>query len=428
MASSARSGHGHAGGTAPFVPNREKILRQVAQPRLGLFQKAVGEYRSPVDSSAGGWAFEPSGRRPQKSLAGTSTARGSLRLTSQGQDSGRRWRRAPALAKPVTDPSELTFDTSAPPWGGDLGAFLRDRLTPGVKHVRVRVIGSGTTSIHAGATGARSLAGDSRRAVGRGRTPSWSPQPNATGPALIELHGGALVHLQSHLASRRKLASRAPDPCRGRAPCACLDVSSRLPGSSGRFAGDLIAFRSPSTQPYPDRRQQARILVSGRSPGLSASRVATDHGRNRARGRAGQGHGGSDRVCDRGRRHGHRAAAVQGFEATIRGGPGDGSLHDDLGAIDCPAGALAGLPPGPDRPWLITSRNCAFLAMYDRKTRETVLLRADADALARGGLVAGQRRRRRCRFLHGGRRGSALAEPATRRSASMGSFLGLPTT
>ena len=74
----------------------------------------------------------------------------------------------------------------------------------------------------------------------------------------------------------------------------------------------------------------------------------------------------------------------EGFAATIRSRPGDGSLHDDLGAIDCPAGALAGLPPGPDRPWLITSRNCAFLAMYDRKTRETVLLRADADALARG--------------------------------------------
>ena len=47
-------------------------------------------------------------------------------------------------------------------------------------------------------------------------------------------------------------------------------------------------------------------------------------------------------------------------------------------------GPWLGLPPGPDRPWLITSRNCAFLAMYDRKTRETVLLRADADALARG--------------------------------------------
>jgi hypothetical protein len=47
-------------------------------------------------------------------------------------------------------------------------------------------------------------------------------------------------------------------------------------------------------------------------------------------------------------------------------------------------GPWRGLPLGPDRPWLITSRNCAFLAMYDRKTRETVLLRANADALARG--------------------------------------------
>ena len=40
----------------PFVPNREAILRQVAQPRAGLFQKAVGEYPSPIDPSAVGWS------------------------------------------------------------------------------------------------------------------------------------------------------------------------------------------------------------------------------------------------------------------------------------------------------------------------------------------------------------------------------------
>jgi eukaryotic-like serine/threonine-protein kinase len=47
-------------------------------------------------------------------------------------------------------------------------------------------------------------------------------------------------------------------------------------------------------------------------------------------------------------------------------------------------GPWPGLAPGPDRPWLITSQSCAFVAAYDRKSKETVLLRADADALARG--------------------------------------------
>jgi serine/threonine-protein kinase len=47
-------------------------------------------------------------------------------------------------------------------------------------------------------------------------------------------------------------------------------------------------------------------------------------------------------------------------------------------------GPWLGLAPGPDRPWLITSRDCAFLALSGRTTRETLLLRCDADALANG--------------------------------------------
>ena len=49
-------------------------------------------------------------------------------------------------------------------------------------------------------------------------------------------------------------------------------------------------------------------------------------------------------------------------------------------------GPWPGGAPGPDRPWLINSQNCAFLAMYDRRTRDTVLLRADAEALAHGAI------------------------------------------
>jgi serine/threonine-protein kinase len=47
-------------------------------------------------------------------------------------------------------------------------------------------------------------------------------------------------------------------------------------------------------------------------------------------------------------------------------------------------GPWRGSQPGPDRPWLITSQNCAFLASYDRRPRETVLLRADPSALETG--------------------------------------------
>ena len=41
-----------------FLPNQEAILSQVAQPRKGLFEKTVDEYRSPQPPVAVGWAVD----------------------------------------------------------------------------------------------------------------------------------------------------------------------------------------------------------------------------------------------------------------------------------------------------------------------------------------------------------------------------------
>ena len=41
-----------------FVPNQDAILRQVAQPRMGLFEKTVDEYPSPSIPEPVGWAFD----------------------------------------------------------------------------------------------------------------------------------------------------------------------------------------------------------------------------------------------------------------------------------------------------------------------------------------------------------------------------------
>src|SRR5581483_8261507 len=51
-------------------------------------------------------------------------------------------------------------------------------------------------------------------------------------------------------------------------------------------------------------------------------------------------------------------------------------------------GAWPGHPAGPDRPWLVTSRACAFLDAYDRgrNPSTSVLLRADPEALACGAI------------------------------------------
>ncbi len=47
-------------------------------------------------------------------------------------------------------------------------------------------------------------------------------------------------------------------------------------------------------------------------------------------------------------------------------------------------GTWLGRDPGPDRPWLVTSTNCAFLGSYERRVSETVLLRVDEEAMAHG--------------------------------------------
>ena len=49
-------------------------------------------------------------------------------------------------------------------------------------------------------------------------------------------------------------------------------------------------------------------------------------------------------------------------------------------------GPWKGSAPGPDRPWLVTSRNSAYLAQYQGGQRESVLLRTEGIALAQGSL------------------------------------------
>jgi serine/threonine-protein kinase len=52
-------------------------------------------------------------------------------------------------------------------------------------------------------------------------------------------------------------------------------------------------------------------------------------------------------------------------------------------------GPWRGSEPGPDRPWLVSTRQCAFFGTYEHtssRTRESVMLRADAESLAHGTL------------------------------------------
>ena len=155
------------------------------------------------------------------------------------------------------------------------------------------------------------------------------------------------------------------------------------PGSTADFAGDLIAFRSISTQPYltePGREtfssrvnrpvcrlHESVLITSGIAlraelgkglVALTESAIAGgETGVELVPSKVSSRRFDADLVLDH--------CTLTAEQSIVRLGPWLGSMK------------------GPDRPWLITSRNCAFLAMYERRTRETVLLRADADALAR---------------------------------------------
>jgi eukaryotic-like serine/threonine-protein kinase len=365
----------------PFVPNREKILSQVAQPRAGLFEKAVGEYTSPVIPQLAGWAFEP----PAPSQAFLRSAQARPIAPVEPSSTGLRKETPPRSGanNQLTDPSELTFDTSDPTWGGDLGVFLRDRLTPGVGHVRVRVIGSG----HHQFTPVRLAAGlwlEIRvEPLSAAEPPSWSPAPNSTGPALIQSLGGALFishfNLRHNETSRLEHLIHVEDGDLVMSRCQIT-----APGSTADFAGDLIAFRSLSTQPYSTdpgreifstrvnrpvcRLHESVLITSGIALRAELGRglvaltecaiAGGETGVELVPSRVSSRRFDVDLVMDH--------CTLTAEQPVVRLGPWLGSLK------------------GPDRPWLITSRNCAFLAMYERKTRETVLLRADADALARG--------------------------------------------
>ena len=172
VASSRRSGQAVPANLSPFVPNREAILRRAAAPGRPV-RESRRRLSVSADSRAGGWAFDarPSERLPVSESAGPRTlpARHDEHAAVVG-----------TCAAPLAlgrRPVELTFDTGSQPWDGDLGAFLRDRLTAGTDGTpRVRVRRLGAPSFTPVRLPAGSLAGDSRRTARRAEPPSWSPK------------------------------------------------------------------------------------------------------------------------------------------------------------------------------------------------------------------------------------------------------------
>jgi serine/threonine-protein kinase len=350
----------------PFLSNREAILWQVAHPRAGLFEKTIATFRAPAIPEPVGWAFE-------RAVDARSAADSRPNPTTKAKNA----------ARADLNDLELTFNTEMLPWKGDLGAFLNDQLTAAVTGARVRVVGSGSHPFSPVRL-PRGIQLEIRvEPYSRAEPPSWSPAPQTTGPALIELHEGALVMANVVLRhDKNARVERLIHVEDGWLVLSRCQLTSSL--SPAEATGDLIEFRATTTQPRPSNpgrplfsetvdRPVCRLVDSLLITGGNALKAELGRGLVALSECAvAAGEAAIDLVPSK--------VARQRFEADLI------LDHCTLTAERSIIRVLAwpGRAPGPDRPWLVTSRNCAFLAMYDRPTRETVLLRADADALASG--------------------------------------------
>jgi eukaryotic-like serine/threonine-protein kinase len=369
-----------AGEVASRLMAPRALLRQVARPRSGLFEKTVDRYPDPVI---------PDLRRPPDggTLAGQPAR--AARFTRPLQNNGPQptfqpgVRQAPARQREPREAGELTFETSAARWSGDLGAFLRDQLSEGTQQLRVRVVGSGShtwTPIRL----PRGLRLEIRVDLPPGAAPpSWTPPSQVTGRGLIELEEGSL--LLDHVVLRHDGNSGLDHLIHVEDGHLVLSHCQLFaPSAPGDFRGDLIAFRAVSTRPIADSAENPLFSVPVNRPICRLDDTVLITGGTALRAELGRGLVALSQC------------ALASGETAIELVPSEvarARFEADLWLDHCTIasektvvgmGRWLGLAPGPDRPWLINSRNCAFVADYERKQKTTTLLRSDPESIVHG--------------------------------------------
>jgi serine/threonine-protein kinase len=215
------------------------------------------------------------------------------------------------------------------------------------------------------------------------KPPTWKPSPGVTADALISAKGADLTILGARFerdgGSGLKSLIRVQDGLLN-----LVDCWLTAPGAMSEEAGALVEIDSIGSKPLTPRELNAPpipvarltdcLLLSGGKAiqaelGLgvvalsncaiaSGSDVFTLNPANVARFRFA-----ADLWLDR--------CTILGNRSIVRLGPWQGK------------------EPGPDRPWLVSSRDCAFLDPFDRGAtpRQTVVLHDDPNGLSRGALV-----------------------------------------
>jgi serine/threonine-protein kinase len=371
-----------------LAPQSLATLLGVAAPSAFLFEKTIEEFRrpdvptyvSPIPNEVQeGVGFNPGGLPPAPFTPPPIFAN------------------PPGVAPVPGDPNapqppagkELVFDFAAAPWKGNLGAYLRDQVKPGDTRVKVKVSGTGKsyfTPVRIPDGTSLEVLVETARQAG-GVPPEWIMPPKTAGEALISVKGGDLVltgvEMVRDAAARLKVLIRVEDGhlvvnhCRLRSDPRYGAAERNAPG------GGLIDFHAPTTRPLADRpgpfdkpfdKPVCRILDSvlitsgdalsadlGRGTiALTQCAVAAGNAFVLAPAKVARARFEADLLIER--------CTIAAEKAFVTLGPWPGST------------------PGPDRPWLVISRDSAYMTSYTPPSRESVLLKVEPHSLAQGSL------------------------------------------
>ena len=332
---------------SPYLPNRPSLMSEPARPGPGLFGRTVLVYPDPLIPEvppAAAPASQSGVVRPGPMPVKVPTRDTRPGVVAEPPQAGSR---QPSVMK-IPAPSgslDLTFNTADQSWGGDLGAFLRDQIGRGARHLRVRVEGAGShrfTPVRLPEGMKLEISVDAPPSA---ELLSWSPDPQARGSGLLVVNGGSLVlsNVILHLEPDSQVQSLL-DVNDGH--LVLLRCQLTVPPGSSNVSGELIAFRATTTKPLPETPGVSPFLVPVNRPVCRLIDTILIGRRAAIRAEMAPGIDRTDPMRRCGRGYGHRAEPRRRGAGLVRRRPLAGAMHRGRGAVDRPAGAMGGQASG----------------------------------------------------------------------------------
>jgi eukaryotic-like serine/threonine-protein kinase len=430
-----------------LAANRRDILERAAAPSPFLFEKTIDQFPRIVLPQLAEDAPKPSANMtgpgavvPYSAEYEAERLVHERRLAAARPPAGAAGRPGPASAPPAKPSStvsasglrEIGLDAEAPPFMGDVGLFLADQVKATDRLVRLRVIGANQ---HVWSP-FRMPDGVSLEILvikdPAGKAPSWSAARGVRADALIEVRDASLA-LRNVDLSRDGSASLKALVRVERGHLVLTRCRLHGPGTVEAGGGNLIDFVARGTEPLIPPPEPVVVLAP---PKPAVPKAAPPAAKGKAAAKAAPSMmppqapppaapvpippwpfakfvdkptllaqdgvfitGGDVLSAEIGRGLVaiERSAVVAGSTAfsLVPGRVARARLDADLWLDRCTVasertflslGAWPGSEPGPDRPWLVSTQNCAFFGTYERTSGTSVLLRSDAASLAHGTL------------------------------------------